>query len=66
VLTSALEAMVGRLWVTRGTQRLGAWVASEEAPKPMRGFREYVIYFRSLEREDPEVPPNGQGHGGSV
>jgi len=41
-------------------QQLGAWVTSEEAPKPRRGFRELLkVILGGLDREDPEVRPMG-------
>jgi hypothetical protein len=51
-----------RRWVERlslretegSMRRLGAWVSSEEEPKPKRGSREqFILFLGGLEREDP-------------
>jgi len=45
-------------WGTRDSrQRLGAWAASEEEPKPRRGFGNHSIVSRDPEREYPVVQP---------
>jgi len=45
-------------WETRGSgRRLGAWAASEEEPKPMRGSGNHLLVSRGPKGEDPVAQP---------